>query len=401
MSLSMIEQLADATDIQTFFDSVKFNRVETVSNVGDMSYQDHTLMGTHYSTLKVMFPSLHDSLSFFLSAFTQSEIKSIESMIRFYIRLFPYDALETAINKNHPVITVNHRSDACWVNFEAFTIVRSYKKWKFKINDKHDKSLDLDALNFQNIQIVLLHAFYDMFHNIFKHEQFIINNELALKVAKNQDNFSFTQMRYQHMFTHETDMDFAKHVRDYGNLHIVTDDNVKNRVIHRGVMGVSGNRRVVKNILHVAKQSETHISIHNECVDLLDNLFHIALTPTQLDYLKKTLEVMRLADICYPKHKDNEIQIIRANNGKKTIFNLISERTPYQFKTGRHCLIISSFISVGFYIENEYCSERVKTFQEAYELCYNLLIKHVGKSLDIDPKDVTELHFKTLEMSNY
>lgn len=401
MSLSMIEQLADAVDILPFFDSVKFNKVETVSNSGEISYQDHTLMGTHYSTLKVVFSSLQDSLSFFLSSFTQSEIKSIESMIRFYIRLFPYDALENAINNKNPIVKVNHRDDACWVDFGAFTIVRIYKKWKFKINDKYDKSLDLDALSFQNIQIVLIHAFYDMFHNIFKHDNFIINNELALKLAKNQDNFSFTQMRYQHIFTHETDMDFAKHVRNYGNLYIVTDTNAKNRVIHRGIMGVSGNQRVVKNILHVAKQSETHISIHNECVDLLDHLFHVALTSTQLDYLKKTLEVMRIADICYPKHKDNEIQIIRANNGKKTIFNLITERTPYQFKTGRHSLILSSFISVGFYIQDEYCSERVKTFQEAYEMCYNLLIKHVGKSLDIDPKDVTDLHFKTLEMSNY
>jgi len=403
MSLSMIEQIASSDGLKPFFDDFTFNKVDTVSNIGDMSYEEHTLLSTHYSTLKIIFPSLHDSLSFIFKSFTVSEIKSIESMLRFYIRLFPYEALETAINKKQSMITIHHRDDTCWVNFESFTIVHSYNSWKFRINDKINENLDMDHFDFENIKTVFINAFHRMFHDIFLNESLVINNELALKVANNQKNFTFNQMRYQHIFQHETDMNFAMHIRDYGNFQIITDrnSNVKKRVIEKGVMGVSGHLRVVKNVLHVSKLAETHISIHDESLDLLDHLFHIALTPIELNYLKKTLEVMYITDKCYLPNKDNEVQIVRANTGKKTIFNLIPEHRPYKFRKSWHVITVSTFISISFYLDGEYHLENVKSFQAAYEFCYNLLTQHVGASLNIDPSDVTELHFKTIEMSNY
>jgi hypothetical protein len=134
---------------------------------------------------------------------------------------------------------------------------------------------------------------------------------------------------------------------------------------------------------------------------LLDHLFKVSLRPTELDYLKKILELMRLSDSCYPNQKDTKIKIVRSNNSKKTIFNLITERCPFTFRTGRHSITIGAYISVGIYIEDEYTSLQLPSFEAAYKKCYEKLITHVSKTLDIKPEDVTDLHFKTLEMSNY
>lgn len=402
MPQSIIEQLAMTEEMEPIIDDLPLHRVNIVADVGDVSFSRDFIAGFHQQHFKMIFSTLQESLVFMFSDFSLSEIKSIDSMMQFYIRLFPYDLMIEANKIPETIVSMYRRDDSCIINFKLFSIAYRYNKWIFQINDKYANDISMYDMSFKSLQMAIITAIDSMFLDIFRNTSLVINNQLALAVAHNQSNFDFTTMRYQHLFKHETDMAFAMHIKDHNNFHVVTDHNVKSRIVPKGVMVVSGNQRVEKNILNLTKLTETHVSIHNESIELFDDLFSVALSPIELEYLKKTFELMRLSDACYPRQPDNEIQIIRANNGKKTIFNLIRERLPFQFRTGRHSVSISSSLSVGFYIEDEYASyQRVKSFQELYHMCYTKFIEHVGKTFGLRPEDVTELHFKTLEMANY
>jgi hypothetical protein len=402
MSLSLIEQFVTVDQIESVIDSLPLNKVNLISDSGDVTFKDDNIAGFRQQNFKIMFNTLQESLIFMFSNFSLSEIKSIESMMQFYVRLFPYDLMVEANKTPETVVTMYRRDDSCIINFKLFSIAYRYNKWLFQINDKYNNDIKMYDMSFKSLQMAIITAIDTMFLDIFRDTSLVINNQLALTVANNQTNFGFSTMRYKHLFTYETDMSFAMHIKDYDNFHVVTDKNVKSRIVPRDVMVVSGNQRVEHNILNVAKLTETHISIHNESIELMDKLFSVTFSPVELEYLKKTFEVMRLSDCCYPRQPDTEIQIIRANTGKKTIFNLIREKIPFQFRTGRHSVSISSSISIGFYIEDEYLScQKIKSFKDAYHLCYNKFIEHVSKTFDIPPEEVTELHFKTLEMSSY
>lgn len=402
MTLSIIEQFVTVEQVESVIDSLPLNKVKLISDVSDVSFEQDFIAGFRQQNFKIMFKTLQESLVFMFSNFSLSEIKSIESMMQFYIRLFPYDFMVEANKIPETVVTMYRRDDSCIISFKLFSIAYRYNKWIFQINDKYNNDIKMYDMSFKSLQMAIITAIDSMFLDIFRDVSLVINNQLALMVAHNQSNFDFTTMRYKHLFTYENDVTFAGHVKNYGKFLVVTDKNVKSRIVPRDVMVVSGNQRVEHNILNVAKLTDTHISIHNDSIQLLDKLFSITFSPFELDYLKKVFKLMQLSDCCYPRQPDNEIQIIRANTGKKTIFNLIQEKIPFQFRTGRHSISISSFISIGFYIEDEYFScQKIKSFKDAYYLCYNKFIEHVSKTFDIQPEEVTELHFKTLEMSSY
>lgn len=402
MSLSVIEQFVTVDNVESVIDSLPLHKVNFISDVGDVTFKDDIIAGFRQQNFKIMFNTLQESLIFMFSNFSLSEIKSIESMMQFYIRLFPYDLMVEANKTPETILSMYRRDDSCTIDFKLFSIDYRYNKWIFKINDKEANDIKMYDMSFKSLQMAIITAIDTMFMDIFRDTSLVINNQLALTVANNQSNFDFSTMRYKHLFTYENDVTFAGHVQSYGNFHVVTDKNVKSRVVPRDVMVVSGNQRVEHNILNVAKLTETHISIHNESIGLMDKLFSVTFSPVELEYLKKTFEVMRLSDCCYPRQPDTEIQIIRANTGKKTIFNLIKERIPFQFRTGRHSISISLSISLGFYIEDEYLScQKIKSFKDTYHLCYNKFIEHVSKTFDIPTEEVTALHFKTLEMSSY
>lgn len=401
MSHSRIDTLAHVLDLAPYIESFNFNRMEPVRDVGDLSFSTDFFSSTRYDNLSIVFGSFQESLKFMFSDFTDSEIKSIESAIYFYLRLFPYDPLVEEMNDPVTTVSMHKRDDSFLMDFKLFSIVYRYNEWIFQINDKFEKDRPMLAMSYNGLHNAILSAFAAMFKDIFMVHSLIVDNSLVKAVADNQANFTFSTMRYKHTFTYENDMDFAMHIKKYNKFKVFEDRNNNDHVFKKDELCVIGNFTVANNIMSVSKLLETHISIHNESVYLLDHLFKVALRPSELEYLKKTLDLMRLADNCYPNQKDTKIKIIRTNNSKKSVFNLITERCPFTFRTGRHSITMGAYISIGLYIEDEYTSLQLPSFEAAYGVCYNKLISHVSKTLDIKPEDVTELHFKTLEMSNY
>lgn len=401
MSYSRIEILANIIDLAPYVESFNFNRMEPVCNVGDMSFSTQHFANSRYDSLFIIFGSFQESLKFMFSDFTASEIKSIDSALQFYLRLFPYDRLIELMNDPITNISMHKRDDSFLVNFKIFSIVYRYNEWSFQINDKFSSDRPMLELTYNELHMAILRSFEVMFNDIFMTHSLIIDNNLVKTVADNQTNETFSSMRYKQIFTHESDVDFAMHIKKYNKFKIFEDGKVNDHIFDQDELCVIGNDTVEKNIINVSKLSQTQISIHNESLYLLDHLFKVALRATELEYLKKTLELMRIADRCYPKQPDTKIKIIRGNSSKKTLFNLIREACPFTFRTGRHSITIGTYISVGIYIDDEYTSLKLPSFEAAYGFCYNKLISHVGKTLDLDPDYVTDLHFKTLEMSNY
>lgn len=401
MSHSRIETLANVIDLAPYVENFNFNRMEPVRDVGDMSFSTQYFSSTRYDRLFIIFGSFQESLRFMFSNFTDSEIKSIESALQFYLRLFPYDRLVELMNDPITEVSMHKRDDSFLVNFKLFSIVYRYNEWIFQINDKFNADRTMFELTYNELHMAILRSFEVMFNDIFLSHTLIIDNNLVKAVADNQTNASFSSMRYKKIFTHESDVEFAMHIKKYNKFKVFEDAKVDDHIFNQDELCVIGNATVEKNIIDVAKLSLTQISIHNESVYLLDHLFKVALRPTELEHLKKTLELMRLADRCYPIQPDTKIKIIRGNSSKKTLFNLIREGCPYTFRTGRHSITIGTYISVGIYIEDEYTSLKLPSFEAAYGVCYNKLASHIGKTLDVDPDYVTDLHFKTVEMSNY
>jgi hypothetical protein len=401
MSHSRIDTLANVIHLAPYIDSFNFNRMEPVRDVGDMSFSTQYFASSRYDTLSIIFPSFQESLRFMFSDFTDSEIKMIDSSLQFYLRLFPYEPLLDAMKDLVTTVSMHKRDDSFLMKFKCFSIAYRYNEWIFQINDKFNKNRCMLAMSYDELHMAILSAFDAMFKDIFMTHSLIVNNNIVKAVAANQTNFAFSSMRYNHTFTHESDMDFAMHIKKYNKFRVFEDRISNEHVFNKDELCIIGNFTVEKNIMSVAKLSETQITIHNESVHLLDHLFKVALRPSELNYLKKILELMRLSDSCYPNQKDTKINIVRSNNSKKTIFNLITERCPFTLRTGRHTITIGAYISVGIYIEDEYTSLKLPSFEAAYEVCYDKFITHVSKTLDIKPEDVTDLHFKTLEMSNY
>lgn len=403
MSHSRINTLANVVDLAPYVENFNFNRMEPVRDVGDMSFSTQYFAGSRYDNLLIIFGSFQDSLRFMFSNFTESEIKSIDSAIQFYLRLFPHDGLIELMNDPVTDVSMHKREDSFRVNFKVFSVVHrsGFDEWIFQINDKFSNDRPMLALTYKELHKAILRSFEVMFNDIFLSHTLIIDNNLAKAVAENQTNASFSSMRYKKIFTHESDVAFALHIKKYNKFKVFEDAKVDDHVFNQDELCVIGNATVEKNIIDVAKLSLTQISIHNESVYLLDHLFKVALKPSELEYLKKTLELMRISDRCYPAQPDTKIKIIRGNSSKKSLFNLIREGCPYTFRTGRHTITIGTYISVGIYIEDEYTSIRLPSFEAAYGVCYNKLVNHVGKTLDVEPDYVTEFHFKTVEMSNY
>lgn len=401
MSHSRIETLANVIDLAPYIETFNFNRLEPVRDVGDLSFSTDRFSSTRYDNLSIVFGSFQEALKFMFSDFTDSEIKSIESAIYFYIRLFPYEQLVEGMSDPITTVSMHKRDDSFLMNFKLFSIAYRFNKWEFQINDKFKKDRPMLSISYNGLHNAILSAFSAMFKDIFMIHSLIVDNSLVKTVAENQNNFTFSTMRYKHIFTHENDMDFAMHIKKYNKFKVFEDRKTDEHMFNKDELCIIGNFTVANNIMSVSKLLETQISIYNESIYLLDHLFKVALRPSELEYLKKTLELMRLADNCYPNQKDTKIKIIRTNNGKKSVFNLITERCPFTFRTGRHSITIGAYISIGLYIEDEYTSMQLPSFESAYGFCYNKLVSHVGKTLDLDPDYVTDLHFKTLEMSNY
>lgn len=401
MPQSQIETIAYSANIEHELNDLSFNCVDEVAVVGDMSYRQDNIAGFRMEHIKIVFNDLESSLHYMFSDYTHSELKSIHSMIQFYLKLFPYNRL-TAANQEHQwIISIFKRDDTCRVDFKLFSITFLLNGWKFCINDKLLKDRLMTSTSFKSLQTVILSAFQDMFEDIFIKKHLMVNNNLVKQVLQNQTNFSFTAMRFKNVITHELDMEFAKHIRDSNKFRVVGElPNYVSSVQHNEIC-VAGDIRVSRNVLNVTKLTDTYIVIHNDSLHLLDEIFSVSFTPEQLFYLKKMFQLLRLSDNCFESVHSNHIKIVRPNNGRKSLFNLIPERKALHFLTGRNSIVLSTQVTVSLLMGYTMKSIAADSFEAAYNLAYDAFISKVASHLSILPSEVTDRHITTLEMMHY
>lgn len=415
MIQSNMLNILNSDDIDAVLKTFPFNRVENIYSVNDLNYSVLKTIIGESELVKIIFPSFFDCLRFGFSDFTLSEVRSLVSMITFSIQLFPYDKLIDELNDDQTTFSIYKRNDACHFDFKLFRLSYHSNSWHFRMNDKLLINRKMNDLSFDDIHTAILTDIQAHLNNIFFQRPLIMDNKLFKSLIDNTTNFDFTSMRYKDIFTHETDMAFAQHIKDSKKFRVIIEDSGEMLDVNPDEICTVGKKYIAKNILNISKMAETTLYIHNSSLHLLDGIFKVTFTQEQLVNLKKIINLMQLANRCFDPKTENFFQIVRANNSKKLISNLISEKTPFKIRIGQHTLIITGHISItlltsngnfsvnGITFEKGYSrfSYQDTHFEKVYDNAYDSFIEKVAACFSIEPSAVTSDHFTLLEMANF
>ena len=393
-----LELLLANTPIESVFDHSDFSVVTEAANVGEVSFNHFDFLTDKSYTATTFFTGLVQSLSFIFPNFTISEIKSLSSTAYFYFDIFPFPQIMNDMHASNFKVHVLNRKDTVRVNFNLFTLSFRFKKWIFSFSDTFKKEQEMESISFVNIHTAMLRSFKELISDVMIKPPLLFDNAIFKKIIENKSNFSFNSMRYEDVFTHETDVNFSRHIKKIQPLMIVGDLRSIKGVAQPAMLYVKGDIRVTRNVLNVAKLSETQVYFRYESLDFIDSLFSVTFSSEQLSSLRKILNLINKINICFEKEAYSGIEVIRINNSKKAIYNLIKEKNAFHITFGRTSIHINRYIECSIIINNSYQSIKVESFEEAFNCIYQAFAVHVANYFNIDQSLVNDDYINLLEM---